>query len=183
MNLYFARHGEDSRFHFRKPFVDSDDTLLDVRFAETGDANLAVKHPHAGGAALQARKDLFAKERLQFARRAGQKHHAAPGVFQPQAGRRSAGIFQNFRALGNHRLADIDFRHFAAQRAKSPFDVAENFLIAAKFAAEEIGHGFSRQVVLGGAEAARSDNQRHAIERVAKRFAKQIAVVADDSFS
>src|SRR5260370_19038703 len=183
MNWYYARHGADGRLRFRKAFVDPDDALIAVRSSEAGDANLAVKHPHAGGAALQARKDLFAKERLQFARRAGQKHHAAPGVFQPQAGRRSAGILQNFRALGNHRLADIDFRHFAAQRAKSPFDVAENFLVAAEFSAKKFRDGFARQVVLGGAEAARSDNQRHAVERVAKRFAKQIAVVADDSFS
>src|SRR5258708_4944600 len=154
MNLYFARHGEDGRLHFRKALVDSDDALLDVRFAETGDATRAVKHPHAGGAARQARKDLFAKERLQFARRAGQKHHAAPGVFQPQAGRRSAGIFQNLRALGNHRLADVDLRHFAAERAKSPLDVPKNLLVAAKFAAKKIGDGFTREVVLGWAEAA-----------------------------
>ena len=76
-----------------------------MRFAEAGDAKLAVKHADAGNAAAQARQDLFEKERFEFARWAGEQRDHAAFVFNPQAGSGAAGIFEDFRAFGDHGLA------------------------------------------------------------------------------
>jgi hypothetical protein len=71
-------------------------------------------------------------------------------VFQPQSRRSPPGILQNFRALGNHRLAHIDFGHFAAQGTETAFDVSKDFVVAPKLAIEKFRDGFARKVVLGG---------------------------------
>ncbi len=148
-----------------------------------GDANLAVEHAHAGGAALEARQNLFAKERFQFARWARQQHNEVPAVFQPQARRRAARILQDFCAFRNHRLAHIDLGHFAVQSAKASLDVTKDVVVAQQFAAQKFRNSFAREVVLGGAKSARCDHELHAIQRVAKCLAQQIAVVADNRLS
>ena len=47
-------------------------------------------------------------------------------------------------------------------------------VVAAKLAAQQIGDSFAREVVFRGAEAAAGDDQRHALQRVAKRLAQAV---------
>src|SRR5258708_33474118 len=61
--------------------------------------------------------------------------------------------------------------------------MAQNGVIAAQLPAEKIGDSLPRQVMLGGSKSAARDNQRHATQRIAKRFGKQIAVVADNGLA
>ena len=183
MDLCFAGRGKNGGVHFGITLVDAEDALLDVRFAQTRDPNFPVKHAHARGAALQPRQNLLAEERFQLARRSGEQRDEVSGVFQPQARRRAARILQNFRALGDHRLAHVDFRHFPVQRTEAPLNITKNVVVTTKLAMEQVSDRLSRKIVLGWSETARRNNQGHAIQSIAKCLAKQIAVVAHDRFS
>ncbi len=66
------------------------------------------------------------------------------------------------------------------QLAEAPFDGAQNRVVAAQLAAQKLGDRFARQVVFRGAQSPARDDQRHAVQRIAKRFGEQIAVVADN---
>ena len=92
MNLRFARRREDRGLHLRVAAVDRQDALLDVRFAQPGDANLAMNQAHAGDAPLQPRQNFFAKQWLQLARRPRQQRDEVAVVFQPQSRRGAARI-------------------------------------------------------------------------------------------
>ena len=102
--------------------------------------------------------------------------------FDPEAGRGAARIRKHRGAFGDHRLAAIDFRHHAAEAAKAFLDVAEHAFVQFELAAEQVGDGFARAVVVGGAEAAGGDDQVGAVERVAERRAHLVERIADHGF-
>src|SRR5438034_7502660 len=54
----------------------------------------------------------------------------------------------------------------------------QDSFIQYQFAAQQLRNGFARQVIFGGPEAAARQNQRNALERVAKRLRQQFAIVA-----
>ena len=102
--------------------------------------------------------------------------------FEPESRRGAARIRENRGALGDHGLADIYFRHGAAEPSKTLLNTAQDFFVAAEFSAEKFGDGFARAVVIGWAEAAAGDNQLSTVERVAEGGAHLVRRIADDSF-
>src|SRR5690348_17302274 len=154
MDLRLSWRGKDRCVYLWETLVNAQNALLDLRFAQPRDANLAVEHAHAGNTAFQPRQNLFAEERLQFAGRAGEQHDGMPGVLEPQARRGAPRIFEDFSSFWNHRLTHVYLGHFAAQRAEASFDVAKNCVVAFQLASEKFGDGLARKIVFRGAEAA-----------------------------
>src|SRR5580700_6476720 len=72
MNLNLAGRGKQGGVHVLVADVDGTDAFFDVRLAKAGDAEFAMKHADAGGAALQAWQNLLNEQRLQLSRRAGE---------------------------------------------------------------------------------------------------------------
>ncbi len=103
-----------------------------------------------------------------------------PRIFDPQSRRGAARILQDFRAFRHHRLTNVQFRHLAAQVAESALNVLHDFVIAFQPPPEQIRDSLASQVVLRRAEPARRNDQLDASERLAKHFAQQRFVVADD---
>ena len=102
--------------------------------------------------------------------------------FEPESRRGAARIRENRGAFGDHGLADVDFRHGAGEAAEAFLNAAQDFFVAAKFAAEKIGDGFAGAVVVGGAEAAGGNDQVGAVESVAKGGVQFGGRIADDGF-
>ncbi len=94
------------------------------------------------------------EERAQFDGHAGKQNDDVAVRFEPEAGRGAAWIGKHGGAFGDHGLARVDFRHGAAEASKAFLNLAEDFVIAAEFAAEKIGDGVARAVIVGGAKAA-----------------------------
>src|SRR6266851_2334527 len=183
MNLRFAGCRENGRLYFGKATVNWQNALLHMRFAKAGDAKFSAMHANSGDPPLQARQNLLAKQWLQFARRAGQQHNRTAGVFWPQTRRRPARVLENFRSFWHHGLPHIYFGHFATQAAETPFDVAQDGIVAAQLAAEQVSDSLSREIVLGRPQSTTGNNQWHAIERIAKSLGQQIAIVTDHSLA
>ena len=106
-----------------------------------------------------------------------------PVGFEPQAGRGAARIFQQVGAFGHHGLALVDFGHGAAQPAEARFDALQHGVVQHQLAAEQIGHGFARQIVERGAQAAGRDHQFDAVEGAAEGVAHVVVLVADHGFA
>jgi hypothetical protein len=120
---------------------------------------------------------------LEFARWSRQKRDHAALVFEPQTGGSAARIIKDFRAFGNHRLAQVDGGHVALEAAEPRFDVAHYVVVAAKLAVEEIRDSFARKVVFRRAEAAAGDDDRNTVERVAKGFGEEFTIVPNNGFT
>src|SRR5208282_229991 len=85
-------------------------------------------------------------------------------------------------AFGDHRLADVDFRHGASEATEAFLNLEENGLVEVELAAQQIREGLASDVVVSGSEAAGSDNDFGAVERVTKRGTHILARIADDCF-
>lgn len=183
MNLYFAGSRKNRCVHAGVTRVDGTNALFHVRFAQARDTQFAVEHSYTRNPLLQPRKNLFDKKRFQFSRWPGKKRDHPSIVFEPQSGGGAARIFQNFRAFWHHGLAKIHGGHVAPEAAEAGFDGANDFIVAAQFAAKEVGNRFARQVVFRGAQAAAGDHHGYAIQRIAKGFGQKFAVVADNGLA
>ena len=142
-----------------------------------------MKHFQSWRAPQQSRQNLLEKERLQLAWRAGQERNDLIAFLKPQARSGAARVFKRFGTFRDHRLAQIVFRHLAAEGTKSGGDGADHRLIANKLASQQFCDGFPRQVVLGGPETAATDRDRHTIECLAKSFEQHPGVISDDGFA
>ena len=118
----------------------------------------------------KARSDFGFEHGFEFVGHAGKEDEDVPVGFEPETRRGAARILENRGAFGNHGLADVDFRHGAGEAAEAFLDAAQDFFVAAKFAAEKIGDGFAGAVVVGGAEAAGGNDQVGAVERVSEKW-------------
>ena len=85
-------------------------------------------------------------------------------------------------AFGHHRLALVDFRHRAAEPPEALLDVAQYSFVRVELAAEQVGDGFARAVVVGGAEAAARDDHIRAVERVRNDARMSSERIADHGF-
>ena len=128
----------------------------------------------------EARRHFGFEHAPQFGRHAGKQNDDVAIGFEPQSRRGAARVGQNRGAFGNHGLTIVDFGHRAAEAAKAFLDATQDFFVAKQFSAEQIGDGFARAVVVGGAEAAGGNDQIGAVERVAKGGAHFVWRVADD---
>ena len=115
-------------------------------------------------------------------RHAGKQNDDVAIGFEPQRRSGATRIRQDRGAFGNHGLAFIYFGHGAREAAKTLLDFAHDGFVQVQLAAEQVGNGFARAVVIGGAEAAAGDDQVGAIEGVAKGRAHFVARITDDCF-
>ena len=155
MDLHFARRSEHRRLYFGITRVNRPCQMIDMRFAKPCNAQFAMKHAHRRDAAVQARQHLFAKHRLQFARRPGQQRDHRLTSFKPQARRRPPRVIERLAALWHHRLAQICFGHGPAKRSKSGFNRPHNQVTAYQPAPEQFRHSFPCQIIFCRAEPAR----------------------------
>src|SRR6201999_237659 len=85
-----------------------------------------------------------------------------------------------FRALDNHRLPRVDLRHLATPAQKFRLDVVKHFVVEKKSSPKRAGRDLARDVVFGGPESARYDDDARTLQSVAYRLFEPCVVVADD---
>ena len=112
-------------------------------------------------------------------RRAGQQHRHRAGFFDPLARRGAAVVGKNLRAFDDEGLALVDLRHLAPGPRETAFQRLGDLRMKDELAAQRLGHGFARDVVFGGAQAAGENHDFRARQRLADGGGETIAVVAD----
>ena len=115
-------------------------------------------------------------------RRAGQDHQHAAAFFDPLAGRGAAIVRQYVRALDHHRLTPVDFGHGAIHRAKTLLDAVVDRGIEDLPAVERHGDCIAREIVFGGSESARDDDELRGAQRAPDRAGQTLEIVADHVF-
>src|SRR6202011_1907974 len=135
------RRRQHRGLHTFVAFINWRDALFDMRFAQSGYAQFAMKKPKSGSALRQSWCDGSFKKSAHLFWRTRQQNNHAVALFDPQAWSGSSLIIQCFCAFRHHGLAGIDLRHFAAKAAKTGFDGVEDSLVALQFTAEKISHG------------------------------------------
>ena len=180
MELRTGWRGENGGFRIGIELVERADARFDIGFAEAGDAQIAGEQALVVTHFGEARSDFGFEHGFEFAGHAGKKDEDVSIGFEPETRRGAARILENRGAFGDHGLADVDFGHGAREAAEAFLDAAEDFFVAAKFAAEEVGDRFAGAVIVGGAEAAGGNDQVGAVESVAKGGVQFGGRVADD---
>ncbi len=178
MHLHFARRREHGSVHILISLVNRLNPRIHQRFAKSRYTRLAVKHPYPGSAPRHAWQHFFVKHRFELPRRPRKQRNHMLAVFDPESRRRAARISQRLRSFRHHRLPDVCLRHLAPERTEARLNRVQNRIVGFQFAAQQIRDRLARQVVFGRAKSAARNNQRHAIQRITKRFAQQIAIVA-----
>ena len=185
MQLDLAGPGQDRGLHVGIALVDGRDPRIALRLCHHGNFQDPGRHELRRQLGPQALHALLVEQRLQLMRRAGQQYDDFFLAFIPAAdplpGRAAIGVGQDHRP-GNHvRLLEIVRRHvLPASRREAAFQAGDNFRVAAQFQTQGIGHGFAREVVFGGSQAAHENHNSGARKREAGRAREMFAVVADD---
>ena len=182
MELRAGWRGEDGGFRIGIELVERADSGFDIGFAEAGNAQVAGEQSLVVAHFREARRDFGFEHGFQFVGDAGKQDKDVAVRFEPKTGCGAAGILKNRGAFGDHGLADVDFGHGTREAAEAFLDAAQDFFVAAKFSAEEIGDSFARAVVVGGTEAAGRDDEVGAIESVTKGGVQFGRRIADDGF-
>ena len=87
-------------------------------------------------------------------------------VFNPDAGRGSILVFEPCSSFRDQRLPQVVFRHRPSEAGQAFLNLPADFGDLAQGSAENLRHRVARQIIFGGAEAARQDDQGRAGERV-----------------
>jgi len=132
---------------------------VDRRFAQHGNLQRADTRDAGGNFGAQALAHFALEQSFQFVRRARQQHNdvlaAVELSAQPLSGRGAVRIRKHCGAVENVGLLRVVGRHLPAALGEALLQTREDFRITAQAQAQSFGHGLSRQIVFGGAEARR----------------------------
>ena len=82
-------------------------------------------------------------------------------------------------ALGQHRLLFVVFGHFAAGVSEILLDAPQALLIGYQRQAEDIGHGFTGQIVLRRSQSPGQQHEVAAAHRQAQHLPQTVDIVSD----
>src|SRR3984957_7511697 len=158
MELNAGGRGEDCGFCVGIQLVKRAHTLLHFGFGQAGYAQVARKQAFRIAHTREAWGDFSFEDRFQFSGWPRQQNYDVAFGFDPQAGRSAARVRQDYGAFRDHGLARVNFWDWARKFAKRVLNAAKDFGVAMQFAAEHFGDGFAGAVVIGGAQAAATDD-------------------------
>ena len=152
-----------------------------------GNGALAAQHPQRAAvdrAVLpfqQNRADLLGPHGLHLPRDAGHQRGAvAVGVLKPRAGGRAVVVDELVAHRRAHGLLAVVRRGASVCPGEKVDDLLPLALVKGQRIAERLGHGLLRQIVLGGAETARKDEQVAAAFRLQNQLLQAGGVITDD---
>jgi hypothetical protein len=122
---------------------------------------------------------LALEHRLQFVRRSGEEDQYGARFLHPLARGGAAIVGQDVGAFDDEGLALVHFGHFALGLGEALFEPLGEVGTEYELAIERHGDGFARDVVLGGAEAAREDDDGGAGDGATDGVGEGFTVVAD----
>jgi hypothetical protein len=183
MDLNLAVGRQDGGHRVQVLLIDRRDQLIEIGFRHAGHAQNYRTNRLCGRQAPEARQTFALEHRLQLVRRAGQQDHHGSGFPQPLAGRGAAVVGKNIGAFDDESLPFVDLGHLAVGARETALQRLGDFGMEDQFAAQRLGYGFARDVVLGGAKAAGEDRNLRARERLAEGAGETVEVVADDALA
>jgi hypothetical protein len=122
---------------------------------------------------------LIGKHRLHLSGRTGQKHRGSvlPFILQNQPRRGAVLVLQGNRPYRQVSLLPVIFCHLPVRVEKTPENTVVGFLVKLHFPAEQLGHRFLGQIVVGRAQPSGEHHQIALGEGPLQLLSKPLGVV------